>query len=46
MDFKGEVLFQQTDTEVVHQQTLSLDALRAFRNQFPANLDADAFSIL
>jgi len=46
IDFKGDVLFRQTDTETVHQQTLSLDGLRAFRNQFPANLDADAFSIL
>ena len=46
IDFKGEVLFREADTEVVHQQTLSLDALANFRSQFPANLDADAFTIL
>lgn len=45
IDFKGDVLFRQTDAEVVHQQTLSLDELRAFRERFPANLDADAFTI-
>lgn len=45
IDFKGDVLFRQPDTEAVHQQTLSLNALRAFRNQFPANLDADAFTV-
>lgn len=46
IDFKGEVLFRQADNEVVHQQTLSLDALRAFRAKFPAHLDADAFEII
>ncbi|MEZ0608040.1 amidohydrolase [Fibrella sp. WM1] len=45
IDFKGEVLFRQYDTEVVHQQTLSLDDLRAFRVKFPAYLDADEFTI-
>ncbi|WP_020602753.1 amidohydrolase [Spirosoma spitsbergense] len=45
IDYKGEVLFRQSDTEVVHQQTLSLDDLRAFRAQFPANLDADRFTV-
>ncbi|MBC3783710.1 amidohydrolase [Spirosoma utsteinense] len=46
IDFKGEVLFRQTDSEVVYQQTVSLDELRAFRDRFPANLDADSFTIL
>lgn len=46
IDFKGDVLFRQTDAETVHQQTLSLDELRTFRERFPANLDADAFTIL
>jgi omega-amidase len=46
IDFKGDVLFRQTDTEVVHQQTLSLDDLRVFRERFPANLDADRFTII
>ncbi len=45
IDFKGDVLFRHANTEVVHQQTLSLDELRAFRAQFPANLDADAFTL-
>ena len=45
IDYKGEVLFRQTDTEIVHQQTLSLDELQAFRAKFPANLDADSFTI-
>ncbi|WP_234735979.1 amidohydrolase [Tellurirhabdus bombi] len=45
IDFKGEVLFRQTDQETVYQTTLSLDELRDFRNQFPAYNDADAFSI-
>lgn len=46
IDFKGNVLFRHSDTEVVHQQTLSLDELRAFREKFPANLDADRFTLL
>ena len=46
IDFKGDVLFRQADTKVVYQQTLSLDELRAFRTQFPANLDADRFEVL
>lgn len=41
IDFKGDVLFRQYDTEVVHQQTLSLAELMAFRVKFPAYLDAD-----
>ncbi len=45
VDFKGDVLFRQADTEIVHQQTLSLDELRAFRAKFPANLDADSFTL-
>jgi predicted amidohydrolase len=46
INFKGEVLFQQADQPVAHQQTLSLDELNAFRQAFPANLDADAFTLL
>ena len=45
IDFKGEVLFRETDKEITHQQTLLLDELRAFRTKFPAYLDADEFSI-
>lgn len=46
IDFRGDVLFRQADTEITHQQTLSLDELRAFRQKFPANLDADSFTLL
>lgn len=46
IDFKGDVLFRHSDTEIIHQQTLSLDDLRAFRAKFPANLDADSFTLL
>ncbi len=45
IDFKGDVLFRQADSEVVHHQTLSLDELRAFREKFPANRDADGFTL-
>ncbi|GAB3565840.1 amidohydrolase [Spirosoma luteolum] len=45
IDFRGEVLFRQTDTPGVHQQTLSMADLHAFRAAFPANLDADAFTL-
>jgi predicted amidohydrolase len=45
IDFKGEVLFRETDKEVVHRQTLSLDDLTTFRASFPANLDADNYSL-
>ncbi len=46
INFKGEVLFQQTEKPVAYQQTLSLDELNTFRQAFPANLDADAFTLL
>ena len=45
IDFKGDVLFRLAETEIVHQQTLSLDELQAFRAKFPANLDADRFTL-
>ena len=45
IDFKGDVLFRQYDTEAVHQQTLSLESLQAFRTKFPAYLDADDFTL-
>lgn len=46
IDFKGDVLFRQSDAEIVHQQTLSVDDLRAFRERFPAHSDADRFTIV
>ncbi|WP_461075612.1 amidohydrolase [Spirosoma flavus] len=45
IDYKGDVAFRHSDTEIVHQQTLSLDELRSFREKFPANLDADSFTL-
>ena len=46
IDPKGEVLFRQNQTETVFQTTLSLDELRAYRERFPANRDADDFRII
>ena len=41
IDYKGEVIFRQYDTETVCQQSLSLTDLQAFRAKFPTYLDAD-----
>lgn len=46
IDYAGEVLFRQYEMPVVYQQTLSMDDLRAFRARFPADRDADSFSLL
>jgi omega-amidase len=46
IDYKGEVLFRQPDTETAHQTTLSLAGLQAFRAKFPAHLDADQFQLI
>lgn len=46
IDPKGEVIFRQNQTETVFQTTLSLDELRAYRERFPANRDADDFRII
>ncbi|WP_421826970.1 amidohydrolase [Larkinella sp.] len=46
IDPKGEVLFRQNQTETAFQTTLSLDELRAYRERFPANRDADDFRII
>ncbi|MGA0556003.1 amidohydrolase [Larkinella sp. VNQ87] len=46
IDPKGEILFRQNQTEAVFQTTLSLDELRAYRERFPADRDADEFQIL
>ena len=45
IDFTGNVLFRAGDVEMVHQKTLSLAELRAFRVRFPADLDADSFTL-
>ncbi|GAB3328388.1 amidohydrolase [Larkinella ripae] len=46
IDPKGELLFRQSQAETVYQTTLSLDDLKAYRQRFPADRDADAFQIL
>jgi predicted amidohydrolase len=42
---KGERLFHQADTEIVHTVTLDAEELAGFRQKFPAYMDADAFDI-
>ncbi len=46
IDFKGNKLFHQKDTEVINNQLLSKQELENFRTKFPAYLDADAFEII
>jgi omega-amidase len=46
IDFKGHTLFHQSDTEVIHTATLEAEAIKAYRDKFPAQLDADIFQIL
>lgn len=45
LDFKGQPLGSDLSGECVHTATLSAAALAAFRQKFPAYLDADAFDI-
>ena len=45
INYKGEVLFTLADQQTVHTQTISYTELQAFRHKFPANLDADGFTI-
>ncbi len=42
-DFKGELLFPQTNQEAIITWTLSKSDLQSFRHKFPAYLDADSF---
>jgi omega-amidase len=46
IDFKGNQLFYQKDTEVINNQILSKKELDDFRTKFPAYLDADEFEII
>jgi omega-amidase len=46
IDFKGNQLFYQKDTEVISNQILSKKELNDFRTKFPAYLDADEFEII
>lgn len=45
-DPKGDNFFLPANPEIIHTQTLSYQALADFRKSFPADLDADAFSLL
>lgn len=46
IDPKGDILFRENQQEAVFQTTLSLDELKAYRQRFPADRDADAFQII
>lgn len=45
IDFKGDVIASVTNREAIITQALSKAELVAFRDKFPAHLDADSFSI-
>lgn len=45
INFKGDVLYEKEDQEVIHTASLSKTELTAFREQFPAHMDADEFEI-
>lgn len=45
INFKGEHLFECSEKEIIHTQTLSYADLKVFREKFPAHLDADEFII-
>lgn len=46
IDFKGEVLFEKTQEEVIYTTKLDKEALTQFRTKFPAYLDADEFEVI
>jgi omega-amidase len=43
LDFTGQPLAELNETPQVVTLPLDLEALRAWRDKFPAQLDADAF---
>lgn len=45
IDFKGEVVFRKINEEGIYVHTLTKEPLTAFRERFPAYLDADEFEI-
>jgi len=45
IDMKGEILFQQSDVEVIQTVTLSKSALDNYRKEFPVLNDRDEFEI-
>jgi omega-amidase len=46
IDFKGNRIFYQKDSEIIDNQILNKKELEDFRNKFPAYLDADEFEII
>ena len=45
IDYKGNAIFYQKDSEIIHTQNLHYQQLIDFRTKFPAHLDADEFFI-
>lgn len=45
IDFKGNVIYREENVEFIKTLTLNKEDLVAFRQKFPAQLDADAFSL-
>ena len=45
LDFTGQPVIELNDKAQVITVPLDLDALRAWRDKFPAQLDADAFTL-
>lgn len=45
VDFKGNYLFEEKDIEIIKTVELSKENLLKYRKKFPAQLDADRFSI-
>jgi omega-amidase len=45
IDFKGNPIFYQKDSEIIHTQIISYQELIDFRTKFPAYLDADDFIV-
>jgi omega-amidase len=45
IDFKGNPVFYQKESEVIHNEILKMQDLIDFRTKFPAYLDADDFVI-
>jgi omega-amidase len=46
IDFKGELMQDALSNKIAMVQSFDFEALAAFRQKFPAHLDADNFSIL
>ena len=44
-NMKGEILFQESDKEIIHTIELSKDDLNDYRKEFPVLMDKDSFEI-